>query len=83
MRTSVCAPQVDDTFKESKSDHRVTTGESAAAGDRGLELHEFYECLVALGFYRFNPVCSCGTLLQPGTMAGGGCAARVLPVISL
>ena len=49
------ADQVDDTFKASQSDHRVVSGETATGGDRGLELHEFYEALVALGFYRFNP----------------------------
>ena len=49
------ADQVDDTFKEARHDHRVVEGETAKGGDRGLELHEFYELLVMLGFYRFNP----------------------------
>ena len=49
------ADQVDDTFKESKSDHRRIEGETAKGGDKGLEQHEFYELLVMLGFHRFNP----------------------------
>ena len=49
------ADQVDDTQKESAADTRVIEGEAARGGDRGLECHEFYEALVALGFYRFNP----------------------------
>ena len=34
------ADQVDDTFKESRADHRVMEGETAKGGNRGLELHE-------------------------------------------
>ena len=49
------ADQVDDTFQESKANHFDVTGETAKGGDRGLELHEFFEFLVMLGFYRFNP----------------------------
>ena len=49
------ADQVDDTQKESAADSRVIEGEAARGGDRGLECHEFYEALVALCFYRFNP----------------------------
>ena len=49
------ADQVDDTQKAAAHDHRIIEGEAAKGGDRGLELHEFLEALVALGFYRFNP----------------------------
>ena len=49
------ADQVDDTQQKSKADARVIEGEAAKSGDRGLEIHEFYEALIALGFYRFNP----------------------------
>ena len=44
------ADQVDDTFKVSAADRRVVTGETAKGGDRGLELPEFFECLVMLAF---------------------------------
>ena len=49
------ADQVDDTFKVSAADRRVVTGETAKGGDRGLELHEFLEALVLLGFSLANP----------------------------
>ncbi len=49
------ADQVDDTQREAAHDNRVVVGEAAAAGDRGLELHEFLECLVMLAFQRANP----------------------------
>ena len=49
------ADQVDDTFKESAADFRVMEGETAKGGDRGLELHEFLECLVNIAFSRANP----------------------------
>ena len=49
------ADQVDDTVQVSKSDHRVETGDEAKGGDKSLELHEFLEALVQLGFFRFNP----------------------------
>ena len=48
------ADQVDDTYKVSKADARVTMGETAKGGDRGLELHEFFESLVLLGFSLAN-----------------------------
>ena len=46
---------MDDTKKSSDADVRVQTGEDAKAGDRGLELHEFLECVVLLAFERANP----------------------------
>jgi len=49
------ADQVDDTIVKSKADSRVEMGEDAKGGDRGLELHEFFECLVLLGFSLANP----------------------------
>ena len=49
------ADQVDDTFKVSAADKRVVTGETAKGGDHGLELHEFFECVVMLAFERANP----------------------------
>ena len=49
------ADQVDDTFKVSAADKRVLTGETAKGGDNGLELHEFFECLVTLALQTRNP----------------------------
>ena len=49
------ADQVDDTFQVSAADKRVVTGETAKMGDHGLELHEFFECLVMLALQRANP----------------------------
>ena len=49
------ADQVDDTFEVSKADRRVVKGETAKGGDNGLELHEFFECLVMLGLHKANP----------------------------
>ena len=49
------ADQVDDTQKEASHDNRIVEGEAAAAGDRGLELHEFIECVVMIAFERANP----------------------------
>ena len=39
----------------SASDKRVVTGETAKGGDHGLELHEFFECVIMLAFQRANP----------------------------
>ena len=50
------ADQVDDTKKATAADSRVSTGEDAKSGDRGLELHEFLECVVLLAFERTNPL---------------------------
>ena len=49
------ADQVDDTLKVSAADRRVVTGESAKHGDNGLELHEFFECIIMIAFQRANP----------------------------
>ena len=49
------ADQVDDTFKVSAADRRVVTGETAKHGDNGLELHEFFECIIMIAFQRANP----------------------------
>ena len=49
------ADQVDDTKKSSDADVRIQTGEDAKAGDKGLELHEFMECVVMIAFERANP----------------------------
>jgi len=49
------ADQVDDTLEVDRSDKRKTKGKGAEAGDKGLELHEFLECLVMLAFQRANP----------------------------
>ena len=49
------ADQVDDTYKATDADHRVATGKGAEAGDKGLELAEFLECVVMLAFERTNP----------------------------
>ena len=49
------ADQVDDTFKVSDADRRVVTGETAKMGDHGLELPEFFECIIMLAFARANP----------------------------
>ena len=49
------ADQVDDTFEVDKSDRRKVKGKGAEAGDKGLELHEFLECLILLAFTRENP----------------------------
>jgi hypothetical protein len=42
--------QVDDTYKATDADHRVANGTGAEAGDKGLELAEFLECVVMLAF---------------------------------
>ena len=49
------ADQVDATAKASAADKRVMVGDNAKGGDRGLELHEFCECLVMLAFQKANP----------------------------
>jgi hypothetical protein len=49
------ADQVDGTIKESKVNKNVLEGENAKAGDKGLELHEFFEAVVMLAFQRANP----------------------------
>jgi len=49
------ADQVDSTLKSSKADKRVMTGAAAKGGDRGLEFHEFLECIVNLSFQKANP----------------------------
>ena len=49
------ADQVDDTFVVDKADRRKVKGKGAEAGDKGLELHEFLECLILLSFNRQNP----------------------------
>ena len=49
------ADQVDDTFVVDKADRRVVHGETAKGGDKGLELHEFFECVVMIAFQRANP----------------------------
>ena len=38
-----------------RGDKRVMKGKGAEAGDKGLELHEFLECLIFLSFSRENP----------------------------
>ncbi|KOO35144.1 acetyl-coa carboxylase, partial [Chrysochromulina tobinii] len=40
------ADRVDDTFVVSKADKRVVKGETAGGGDRGLQLHKLFECLL-------------------------------------
>ena len=49
------ADQVDDTLVADRGDKRKMKGKSAEAGDHGLELHEFLECLIMLAFQRANP----------------------------
>ena len=46
---------MDDTFEVSAADRRVVKGETAKGGDHGLELHEFFECLIMLAFHKANP----------------------------
>jgi hypothetical protein len=49
------ADQVDDTFVASKANKNVILGQTAKGGDRGLQLHEFFECLVMLALQKANP----------------------------
>ena len=50
------ADQVDDTLVADRGDKRKMKGKSAEAGDHGLEIHEFLECLIMLAFQvRISP----------------------------
>jgi len=49
------ADRVDDTFVVSKADKRVVKGETAGGGDRGLQLHKLFECLVMIALQNANP----------------------------
>jgi len=64
--------QVDDTYKATDADHRVANGTGAEAGDKGLELAEFLECVVMLAFERTNPEHRRGGFEQQGLRAQSG-----------
>jgi len=49
------ADQVDDTYVADRGDKRKMKGKSAEMGDKGLELHEFLECVFMIAFQRANP----------------------------
>ena len=70
------ADQADDTMYRDETTG-IVKGETAKGGDRGLVLHEFFECLVMMAVYRQNP--KYGTVGNTTSKDGGDVLVHPLP----